>query len=168
MRSLGRVVGCLTAMVLLASLAAWSLQQERKGTARQYREIYREQGRAQVIAEAIEAGVAQIVDGRLVWATNDVVIAEREIHELLINELIRRRDAKENKEKEESSSKGKGKSGEEEWGEKQEASSELGDGRLGEGDGEGEAGKGSSEEGQGRGSIQGAEEEGSSSKPEEE
>jgi len=140
MRSLGRVVGCLIAIVLLASLAAWSLQHETKGTARQYREIYREQGRAQVRAEAIEAGVARMLNGRLVWATNDVVIAEREIHELLINELIRRRDVKDvkdAKEKEESS----GKSGEEEWGEKQEASSASSGS-----EGDGEEGSGSSEE----------------------
>jgi hypothetical protein len=80
---------------------------EGKMTAKQYREQYREQGRRQVRVEAVQAGVAEIIDGDFRWLTNNVHDTKIELKDLL-EELIRRRkgDAKVKvKVKEESGSK---------------------------------------------------------------
>lgn len=76
---------------------------ESRVSAKHYRDVYREQGREQVRAEALEAGVAEIVQGEFEWGTNSVGIItgcepERDscvndIYQVVIEALENRRDS---------------------------------------------------------------------------
>jgi hypothetical protein len=154
MKSTGRVIGCLIAMAMLSSLAAWSLHHDKKGIAQQYREQYREQGRAQVRAEAVRAGVAEVTSSGFKWRTNDIALVEGEIYDILIEALNKRKEYV----KEDSKEKGEGQENSEEKFEKITNKSQ----EKSESQGEDAEEEGSSPEGPARGSSQGSEEERSS------
>ena len=96
-RMLGLVIGVAVIFWLIAEFCIFDNRQ----TARQYREEYREQGRRQVRAEAIQVGVAMMVDEEFVWKTEDIALLEKGIYDLIVSELKQRREdvkAKEAKE----------------------------------------------------------------------
>jgi len=102
--SAGKMVGCLAAMAILLHMVCKICTFDGKAMAQQYREEYRQQGRNQVRAEAMRAGVAVLVEGDFSWKTNELEVIEREmhkeIHDLFMKELTRRKHAKEKDSKE--------------------------------------------------------------------
>jgi len=94
---LGLVIGVAVIFWLIAEFCIFDNRQ----TARQYREEYREQGRRQVRAEAIQVGVAMMVDEEFVWKTEDIALLEKGIYDLIVSELKQRREDVKAKEAEE-------------------------------------------------------------------
>ena len=99
-RASGLTLSCLISLILLTYVTISLLHENKDAASRQYREDYREQGRQQVRAEAIMAGVAEMVNGQFVWKTNIAVTVsiENKIHQLIIEEL-ERKDAQESESK---------------------------------------------------------------------
>ena len=154
-KSSNLILGIVLAIGILTCLLIKIFEFEGKTSARRYREEYREQGRRQVRAEAVKAGVADYTEDGFVWRTNDIQRLEGELHNILIEALNKRSGYA----KEDSEEKGDSQEESEEkfTGESQEESEEEGTGESQEekrtstqaedGGGNGRASEGSQEEG---------------------
>lgn len=142
---LGLVIGVVIVMYMIAQLFDY----ESKSSAKYYRETYREQGRKQLRAEALEVGVAEIVAGEFMWRTNctDELALRQEIYGVVIEALEDRRVDYAKRSEEESNEEGciqeaEAEGKEEDSGQRQGQSQSQGQSQEGQDSG----GSGSSEE----------------------
>ena len=113
MKTLTRFLAIVTGIAIIIYVGLKIYIADDRAMTRRYREDYREQGRGFVRAEAIRAGVAEIVDGDFSWKqaaqTNpvgvDVTEEELEMLKILLEKLIQRKELRYEEDKEEGASK---------------------------------------------------------------
>ena len=100
MKTLTRFLAIVTGIAIIIYVGLKIYIADDRAMTRRYREDYREQGRGFVRAEAIRAGVAEIVDGDFSWKTgqtgqtNEIEVTEEELEilKVLLEKLIQRKE----------------------------------------------------------------------------